>query len=109
MDARRSDGKIMTNILATVDVALGTRSYRISIGQGLVQERSSFADVPVAESCAIVTNTTVGPLFAERLRDALSSIYKRVLVVELPDGERHKDWPTLQRIFDALLEARCDR
>jgi 3-dehydroquinate synthase len=27
----------------------------------------------------------------------------------LPDGEAHKDWPTLNLIFDALLAARCDR
>ena len=34
---------------------------------------------------------------------------RRSTVVLLPDGEAHKDWPTLQRIFDALLAAHCDR
>ena len=29
--------------------------------------------------------------------------------VELPDGEQHKEWTTLNRVFDALLSARCDR
>jgi 3-dehydroquinate synthase len=32
-----------------------------------------------------------------------------VFEVVLPDGEAHKDWPTLNRIFDALLEHGCDR
>ena len=32
-----------------------------------------------------------------------------MLLVSLPDGEAHKDWPTLQLIFDALLENGCDR
>ena len=27
----------------------------------------------------------------------------------LPDGESHKDWPTLNLIFDGLLGERCDR
>ena len=27
----------------------------------------------------------------------------------LPDGEVHKDWPTLQLIFDVLLQNACDR
>jgi 3-dehydroquinate synthase len=27
----------------------------------------------------------------------------------LPDGERHKDWVTLNRIFDTMLQERCDR
>src|SRR5690606_18858232 len=26
-----------------------------------------------------------------------------------PDGEEHKNWQTLNRVFDALLEARCER
>jgi 3-dehydroquinate synthase len=30
-------------------------------------------------------------------------------VLVLPDGEAHKDWPTLNRIFDALLANGCDR
>ncbi len=29
--------------------------------------------------------------------------------VVLPDGEAHKDWETLNRIFDALLTERADR
>jgi 3-dehydroquinate synthase len=29
--------------------------------------------------------------------------------VVLPDGEQHKDWHTLNQIFDALLSHRCDR
>ena len=29
--------------------------------------------------------------------------------VVLPDGEAHKDWPTLNLIFDALLAHGCDR
>ena len=33
----------------------------------------------------------------------------RVETIVLPDGESHKDWPTLQRIFDALLESHADR
>jgi 3-dehydroquinate synthase len=45
----------------------------------------------------------------EPLRKALEARYRRVHVVELPDGEQHKDWPTLSRIFDALLRSGCDR
>src|SRR5690606_954033 len=29
--------------------------------------------------------------------------------IDLPDGEAHKDWPSLNRVFDALLGARFDR
>jgi 3-dehydroquinate synthase len=33
----------------------------------------------------------------------------QVDTVTLPDGEVHKDWPTLNLIFDALLAQRCER
>jgi 3-dehydroquinate synthase len=39
----------------------------------------------------------------------LQAHYPRVIEVVLPDGEAHKDWPTLQQIFDALLANGCDR
>src|SRR5207253_5376804 len=40
---------------------------------------------------------------------ALAPHYRTVHEVVLPDGEEHKDWPTLNRVFDALLEHGCDR
>ncbi len=33
----------------------------------------------------------------------------RTAAVVLPDGEAHKDWETLNRIFDMLLAERCER
>ena len=30
-------------------------------------------------------------------------------MIELPDGEAHKDWTSLNTVFDALLAAGCDR
>jgi 3-dehydroquinate synthase len=35
--------------------------------------------------------------------------YASVHLVVLPDGEAHKDWQTLNLIFDALLQNNCDR
>jgi 3-dehydroquinate synthase len=94
---------------AAVTIALGDRSYDILIGPGLLDDPASFAGLPSAACAAIVTNRTVAPLYAKRLKTALSSRYSRVMVVELPDGEAHKDWSSLNLIFDALLGAACDR
>ena len=57
----------------------------------------------------IVTNVTVGPLYAQRLKAALQKRYKAVHLLMLPDGEAHKNWETLNLIFDALLTHGCDR
>lgn len=92
-----------------VRIDLGDRSYPINIGAGLLGDPATYQNLPAASTALIVSNDTVAPLYAESLRTALQAHYKRVLLVTLPDGEVHKDWPTLQLIFDALLENGCDR
>ncbi|MFM2052808.1 MAG: hypothetical protein RL456_845 [Pseudomonadota bacterium] len=96
-------------IRETVRVELGDRSYDILIGTGLLDDPAAWAGLPKAQTAMIVTNTTVGPLYAARLQAALAPHYARVLTVELPDGEAFKDAATLERIYDALLGATCDR
>ena len=52
----------------------------------------------------------MGPLYAARLQATLERSATKVLAtIELPDGEDHKDWKTLDIVFDALLRARADR
>jgi 3-dehydroquinate synthase len=92
-----------------VDIDLGDRSYGILIGTGLLDAPSSYAGLPIATTALIVTNTTVGPLYAQRLRTALAPQFKTVHTVELPDGEAFKSWETLNQVFDALLANACDR
>lgn len=96
-------------VLHTVTIDLGARSYPIVIGTGVLDDPGTWAGLPRAGNAVVVTNTTVGPLYAARLCTALQPHYPRVLQVVLPDGEDHKDWPTLNLIFDALLAQGCDR
>jgi 3-dehydroquinate synthase len=100
---------MMSASTCTVSIALAERSYPIHIGFGLLEQPEVWATVPRATAAMLVTNTTVGPLYAERLRRVLQSRYTQVHTVELPDGEAFKNWHTLNVIFDALLERACDR
>jgi 3-dehydroquinate synthase len=99
----------MTVPSASVSIELDERSYDILIGTGLLDDPTSFDRLPAAACAAIVTNPTVAPLYAARLQAALADRYPRVLSIELPDGEAHKDWASLNMIFDALLAAGSDR
>ena len=92
-----------------VRIDLAERSYDILIGTGLLDDPRSYDGLPRAEHAVIVSNTTVAPLYAARLAAALRGRYPRLLRVELADGEAHKDWASLNRIFDALLADGCDR
>ncbi|HWS75920.1 MAG TPA: 3-dehydroquinate synthase [Quisquiliibacterium sp.] len=92
-----------------VTVPLGERSYSIAIGEGLLERRDLLAPIVAGRSVAIVSNVTVAPLYAARLRSALEPEAAQVIEVRLPDGESHKHWGTLNLVFDALLEHRFDR
>ena len=94
---------------AQVDISLAERSYPILIGAGLLGDTSIYRQLPAANTALIISNTTVAPLYGAQLEAVLKTRYDRVLLTVLPDGEVHKDWPTLQLIFDALLENVCDR
>ena len=92
-----------------VAISLDDRSYDIHIGQGLLGRAETWGGLPKAQTAMIVTNETIAPLYEAVLRSAISPLYKQVHTVVLPDGEAHKDWQTLNLIFDALLSKGCDR
>ena len=98
-----------TSTFQQVDIDLADRSYGILIGAGLLDSAESYAGLPQAATALIVTNTTVAPLYAQRLQTALAGRFRTVHTVELPDGEAFKSWEILNRIFDALLANSCDR
>ena len=95
--------------MQTLNVALGERAYPIHIGRGLFGRADLILPHLKTQRVAIVTNTVVGPLYLERLRAGLEAAGVRTVAVVLPDGEAHKDWETLNRIFDMLLAERCER
>ena len=94
---------------ANVRIQLADRSYTIQIGAGLLDDALTYQSLPLGGVALIVSNNIVAPLYAERLRRALEQRYSKVLLLELPDGETHKDWSTLQLIFDSLLQNHGDR
>ncbi|MGQ9685780.1 MAG: 3-dehydroquinate synthase [Thiobacillaceae bacterium] len=95
--------------MQTLTVDLGERSYPIHIGPGLLERADLFLPHLVQPRAAIVTNTTVGPLYLDRLKGTLEAAGVAVIPVVLPDGEAYKNWETLNLIFDALLRHRAER
>lgn len=93
--------------MQTLEVDLGERSYPILIGEQLIDSGELLGRHVRGKQVAIVTNDTVAPLYLERLSRSLAEF--NVTPIVLPDGEAHKNWQTLQLIFDALLTARHDR
>ncbi|MFL6659919.1 MAG: bifunctional shikimate kinase/3-dehydroquinate synthase AroKB [Massilia sp.] len=92
-----------------LNVDLGERSYPITIGAELLSDPSLLAQHIAGRQVAIVTNTTVAPLYLERVAAPLRAAGREVVTVILPDGEEYKHWASLMQVFDALLANKCDR
>ncbi|MBI4996399.1 MAG: iron-containing alcohol dehydrogenase, partial [Rhodocyclales bacterium] len=95
--------------MRTLTVALSDRAYDIHIGPNLLGAGRSIVDLLPSGRVAIVSNTVVAPLYLARLTEPLRAAGVRVTEIIVPDGESHKNWETLNAIFDALLADRCDR
>lgn len=87
-------------------VELGDRSYPIVIGQQLLGT-VDLSPYVVGEKVMIVTNDTVAPLYLAQAVACFPG--KQVGTVILPDGEQYKEWQTLNRVFDGLLEGHHTR
>ncbi len=95
--------------METLTVALGARAYPIHIGHGLIEQSGLLLPHLRQRKVAIVTNTTVAPLFLPRMVRALRNAGIDTAEIVLPDGEQFKNWQTLNTLFDVLLERRCER
>src|SRR5665213_349428 len=92
-----------------LEVGLGNRSYPIGIGSGVLKSSDWWSAHAPEAVVAVITDENVSPLYAPVLSNILEQLGKRVVKVVLPAGESSKSWQMLDRLFDQLLAAHCDR
>ena len=92
-----------------LEVRLGERSYPIHIGHGIAGDPALYAPHVAGRRAAVVTSEAVAVLHAGMVEQAIAQSATGTMRIVLPDGEAHKDWKTLDRIYEALLEAHADR
>ena len=95
--------------METLRVALGSRSYPIHIGAGLLEDVRLYAPHLASRRAAVITNEVVAALYLERVERALAHAGAAATSIVVADGEQAKDWRTLEHVFDRLLAARCGR
>lgn len=94
-------------LFTTLTVELAERSYPIYIGTNLLAQPQFFLPHIQGQQVMVVTNTTVAPLY---LQQCLATfVDRKTHSVILPDGEQYKSLDYVNRIFDGLLQQRCDR
>jgi len=95
--------------MQTLTVNLADRSYPIHIGRNLIANANLILPHLKRQHVAIVTNTTVAPLYLDKLSQTLQQAGVKVIPIVLPDGEAYKNAETLNKIYDVLLQNRCER
>ncbi len=95
--------------METLNVALGDRSYPIHIGSGIIRQTELLLPHLVQQKVVVVTNDVVARLLLSGVSRRLRDEGVQVVEIVLPEGEQHKDWKTLNTIFDALINNSCER
>ena len=95
--------------MQTLHIQLEDRSYPIYIGEGLLSQIKLIESHLKQKHVAVVTNTTVAPLYLDPLLTLLKQHGIKAFPIILPDGESYKNQATLNLIYDALLREKCER
>lgn len=91
-------------------VELGSRSYPIVVGGDLLASVGPrLAALGYRGRAGLVTSTRVGALYREPVLASLRQAGFDPVVVEIPDGEEHKNLAWLTQLYDRLLDAGIER
>ncbi len=96
--------------MESVRVNLGERSYLILINNGILDQAGEIIfSCNLGKNAAVITNTTVGPLYRAQVIKTLEQALFHVDVIEIPDGEQYKTLSWIERIHKKLLSFDLDR
>lgn len=93
--------------MKTFDVKLGTRSYPIYIGTDLLSQTEHLSKHIPDEHVFIISNETVAPLYLDKILNSCKKFKCDFHI--LPDGERYKNFDSMQVLYTSLLEKHYDR
>lgn len=87
-----------------------SRAYPVHIGGGLLEKAGELiAGVTRSRTCAVITDSTVEPLYAPRVCRSLQDAGFRVCLYAFPAGEQNKNLATYGGMLEFLAENRLTR
>jgi len=93
-----------------VPVSLGSRSYQIKVGSGLLARLGAeCAALKLGQRCAVITDANVGKKFARAALTSLSKSGFAPVLITVPAGEKSKRITTVEKCYDALAHHRLER
>ena len=92
-----------------VTVPLAERAYPIIIQSGALTQLPELPDAALPGEIALLSNTSVAPLYADNLIRQLENRGQKVIRFDMGDGEQFKSVKTMEAAFDALADAKFSR
>jgi len=93
-----------------LSIDLGDRSYDIRVGRRLLQQAGAWVtEITNPSRVVVITHPSINRLYGEKLSAGFSSAKVPIHCIEVPEGERSKSLQQAEKIYDRLLEWKCDR
>ncbi|GJL78968.1 MAG: 3-dehydroquinate synthase [Nitrospinaceae bacterium] len=92
----------------TID--LGDRSYDIRVGRHFLQKTGAWVLELIQPSRAVfITHPSINALYGKELSSGFSEAGIPIHFIEVPEGEKSKSLNQAEKIYDRLMEWKCDR
>ena len=96
--------------MRSVKVSLGTRSYEIKIGGGLLESLGrDCSSLQLGRKCAVITDVNVAPRYAETALASLKRAGFDAALITVPAGETAKRLKQVESCFNQLAGHRLER
>jgi 3-dehydroquinate synthase len=97
-------------VVEKIVVQTPTGSYEIHLGEGLLARVGELVrEQGLRGRVALVTNPTVGDLYAHTVIGSLQKAGFEPAICQVPDGEAYKTLDTVGSLYDQFIEGRLDR
>ena len=96
--------------METITVSHPNGSYPIFLGEGILAGAGQFLQkAGFGGACAVVTNPTVGEIYAETVLESLRADGFQPTLCQIPDGEEYKTLDTVASLYQQFLSAGLER
>lgn len=98
-------------LVRPVFVNLGPRSYIVQVGRGLLGTLGEEVakKIPERKTCAVITDSNVGPLYAETVLNSLGESGYNTHLITVPAGESSKSLTWVESVCGEMVRAGLDR
>lgn len=96
--------------MEVVNVELGERAYSVYVGAGCLGDLGTrLAETRCGKRVAVVTNSTIANIYLGDAVASLAAAHFDPAIIQIPDGEEHKNLAWLAFVYDRLIDAGIDR